>query len=180
MRLRHLLHKYPCLDLNHAESASVGKYHCGDKHESGNYKGICIGLIHDAACNRVCIDESSDNSGGICDFLQCWCITRCTSETEAVASAPIQQWYNDPRLNNDPILPSHRLIIIYNIVYSVYLPVAYLCCVVDLWVKINLYFLVQILLTIKIGMSGKNRSASLNANWISPLRSSCRAIKMHI
>jgi hypothetical protein len=112
MRLRHLLHKCPC--LNHAESASVGKYHCGDKHLSSNYKGICIGLIHDAACNRVCADESSDNSGGICDFLQCWCITKCTSETEVVASAPIQQWYNDPRLNNDPILPSHRLIIIYN------------------------------------------------------------------
>jgi hypothetical protein len=76
MRLRYLLHKYPCLDLNHVESASVGKYHCGNKHQSGNYKGIRIGLIHDAACNRVCVDESSDNSGGICDFLQCWCITR--------------------------------------------------------------------------------------------------------
>ncbi|KAG0515587.1 hypothetical protein BDA96_10G291200 [Sorghum bicolor] len=74
-----------------SESASVGKYHCGDKHLSSNYKGICIGLIHDAACNRVCADESSDNSGGICDFLQCWCITKCTSETEVVASAPIQQ-----------------------------------------------------------------------------------------
>ena len=37
-----------------------------------------------------------------------------------------------------------------------YLSAAYLCCVVDLRVKINLYFLVQILLTIKIGMSGKN------------------------
>ncbi|CAD6335819.1 unnamed protein product [Miscanthus lutarioriparius] len=73
------------------ESVFVGKDHCGDEHQSGNYKGICIGLIHDAACNRVCVDESSDNSGGVCDFLQCWCITRCTSETEAVASAPIRQ-----------------------------------------------------------------------------------------
>ncbi|KAF7098178.1 hypothetical protein CFC21_099938 [Triticum aestivum] len=73
------------------ESAFAGKYHCSDEHQSGNYKGICIGLIHDHACNRVCVHESSDNSGGECDFLQCWCITRCTSESEAVASAPIGQ-----------------------------------------------------------------------------------------
>ena len=37
-----------------------------------------------------------------------------------------------------------------------YLRAAYLCCVVDLRVKINLYFLVQILFAIKIGMSGEN------------------------
>ena len=37
-----------------------------------------------------------------------------------------------------------------------YLPAAYLCCVVDMRVKINLYFLVQILFAIKIGMSGEN------------------------
>ncbi|KAF7051750.1 hypothetical protein CFC21_059957 [Triticum aestivum] len=71
------------------ESAFVGKDVCGDEHLSGNYKGVCIGLIHDAKCNRVCIDESSDNSGGECDIFQCWCITRCTFESEAVASAPI-------------------------------------------------------------------------------------------
>jgi len=158
MHLRHLLHKNV-----HARIWTMQSRHplgniIAATNMSGNYKGICIGLIHDAACSRVCVAESNDNSGGICDFLQCWCITRCTSETEAVASAPIRQWYNDPRLNNDPILPSHRLIIIYNIVYSVYLSAVYLCCAVDLWVKINLYFLGQILLMIKIGMSHQWRN----------------------
>ncbi|RCV10108.1 hypothetical protein SETIT_2G085500v2 [Setaria italica] len=73
-----------------AESASVGGYNifpCND-HQSSNFKGVCFGLIHDKACKRVCLAESSDNISGGCDLLQCWCQTRCTSETVAAASAP--------------------------------------------------------------------------------------------
>ncbi|KAJ1276435.1 hypothetical protein BS78_05G214100, partial [Paspalum vaginatum] len=72
----------------HAESASVGVvlFPCSD-HLSGNYKGACFGLINDKDCNRVCLEESSDNVSGECNFFQCWCQTRCTSET--VAAAPI-------------------------------------------------------------------------------------------
>ncbi|KAG0515594.1 hypothetical protein BDA96_10G291800 [Sorghum bicolor] len=72
------------------ESTSIGSFLCPE-HLSGNYKGICIGLIHDAACNRVCIEESSDNYEGFCNFFQCWCQPRCTSKTEVDASAPIRQ-----------------------------------------------------------------------------------------
>ncbi|RCV39522.1 hypothetical protein SETIT_8G231100v2 [Setaria italica] len=74
-----------------AESASDGDYNlfpCNN-HLSGNYKGACFGLIHDKACKRVCLDESSDNISGACDLLQCWCETRCTSETVATVSSPI-------------------------------------------------------------------------------------------
>jgi hypothetical protein len=157
-RLRHLLHKCPCLDLNYAKSALVGECSCG-WHLNDNYEGVCIGRLDDGTCNSICINESSDNNQGKCDTFQCWCHGRCTFETEVVASPPIRQWYNDPRLSNDPVLPGPRLIIIiYNIVSSVYVLAAYLCYVVDLWVKIYLYFLVQILLTTKIGMSGKNRA----------------------
>ena len=91
----------------------------------------------------------------------------------------------DPRLNknNDLILPGPRLIIIlYNIIYSMYyLSAAYLCCVVDLRVKINLYFFVQIyIVDYRNWRVRKKRSTSPNVNQISPLRSSCQAIKMHI
>nr|TKW01340.1 hypothetical protein SEVIR_8G173300v2 [Setaria viridis] len=73
------------------ESASVGDnlFVCND-HQSANYKGVCIGLIHDKACKSVCLAESSDNISGGCNFFMCWCQTRCTSETvAAAASAPI-------------------------------------------------------------------------------------------
>ncbi|KAG0515588.1 hypothetical protein BDA96_10G291300 [Sorghum bicolor] len=74
------------------ELASVGTYSCmkGD-HLSGSYKGVCIGLINDNKCNNVCIYESGYNSNGFCNFFQCWCHSHCTTEAEAVASAPIQQ-----------------------------------------------------------------------------------------
>ncbi|CAD6264779.1 unnamed protein product [Miscanthus lutarioriparius] len=59
------------------------------EHLSNNYEGVCIGLIDDDTCNSVCIGERSDNFQGFCNLLQCWCKGRCTSETEAIASAPI-------------------------------------------------------------------------------------------
>ncbi|RCV39528.1 hypothetical protein SETIT_8G231700v2 [Setaria italica] len=76
--------------IHGAESASVGDnlFLC-NYHKSANYKGVCVGLIHDQACKRVCLEESSDNIAGECNFLMCWCHTRCTSETVAAASAPI-------------------------------------------------------------------------------------------
>ncbi|KAG0524450.1 hypothetical protein BDA96_07G212500 [Sorghum bicolor] len=61
------------------------------EHLSGSYQGICVGLINDNTCNNVCLDESSDNLQGFCNLLQCWCKGRCTTEIEAVASAPIRQ-----------------------------------------------------------------------------------------
>ena len=57
---------------------------------SGNYKGACWSWINDDDCKRVCVDESSDNNGGLCVYFQCWCQTGCTSEA-AAASAPIRQ-----------------------------------------------------------------------------------------
>ncbi|PVH34524.1 hypothetical protein PAHAL_8G237800 [Panicum hallii] len=71
------------------ESASAGKYVYCPEHLSGNYKGPCWGLINDAKCKRVCIEESSDNYDGFCDFIQCWCQGTCTSEEAATAGAPI-------------------------------------------------------------------------------------------
>jgi hypothetical protein len=77
-------------------------------------------LINDAKCKRVCIEESSGNHGGSCNFFQCWCESLCTSEEAATASAPIRHWYDDPScLNNDPNLPSPSVMIIHNIVCSV-------------------------------------------------------------
>ena len=78
--------------LNHAESASVGKYTYAEN-PSSNYKGICIAIIDDDACNRVSLDESSKNCNGFCHYYACWCQGVCTSETEtqAVASVPIRQ-----------------------------------------------------------------------------------------
>ncbi|PAN41810.1 hypothetical protein PAHAL_8G071100 [Panicum hallii] len=71
------------------ESASVGDYPC-TQHLSGNYKGACWSWINDDDCKRVCRGESSDNFDGFCAFFQCWCQTRCTSETVALAAnAPI-------------------------------------------------------------------------------------------
>ena len=86
------------LDRVHAESVSVA---CKD-HLSGNYKGPCWGgLISEDGCTRTCIGESSENFGGYCELLQCWCCclsdegtSRCQiSETvaAAAASAPTQQ-----------------------------------------------------------------------------------------
>ncbi|PVH34523.1 hypothetical protein PAHAL_8G237700 [Panicum hallii] len=73
------------------EPASAGnKYAYCPEHLSGNYKGVCIGLINDAKCKRVCIEESSGNHGGSCNFFQCWCESLCTSEEAATASAPIR------------------------------------------------------------------------------------------
>ena len=76
-----------------AESSAsvIGDYSCGH-HLSGNYKGACWLWINDDDCKRVCVDESSDNNGGLCVYFQCWCQTGCTSETvAAAASAPIRQ-----------------------------------------------------------------------------------------
>ncbi|RCV39523.1 hypothetical protein SETIT_8G231200v2 [Setaria italica] len=77
--------------IHAAESASVGDYNlfpCNNRyHLSYNYKGPCFAWIN--TCNRVCLDESSDNISGDCIALRCWCETRCTSETVAAASAPI-------------------------------------------------------------------------------------------
>ncbi|KAG0515595.1 hypothetical protein BDA96_10G291900 [Sorghum bicolor] len=72
------------------ESPFIGKDPCHVE-LSANYKGVCIGLINDAACNSVCIGENSNNAKGYCNFFQCWCEIRCKSETEAVASSPIRQ-----------------------------------------------------------------------------------------
>ncbi|KAG2606827.1 hypothetical protein PVAP13_4NG163200 [Panicum virgatum] len=71
----------------HAESASAGD----DDHLSGNYEGVCVGLNNDDDCGHVCVDESSDNVGGHYLLLQCWCQSRCTTETVAAASAPTRQ-----------------------------------------------------------------------------------------
>ncbi|CAL4990583.1 unnamed protein product [Urochloa decumbens] len=71
-------------------SASVGDYDLCNNHLSANYKGPCWGWINDSACERVCKEESSNNSSGECYAFQCWCQSRCTSET-AAASAPIGQ-----------------------------------------------------------------------------------------
>ncbi|KAF8728810.1 hypothetical protein HU200_018090 [Digitaria exilis] len=70
-----------------AESASVGGFGCNN-HLSSSYKGLCLGLIHDDACNHACLDESSDNISGECDVFQCWCQSRCF-ESVAAATAPI-------------------------------------------------------------------------------------------
>nr|TKW02414.1 hypothetical protein SEVIR_8G242500v2 [Setaria viridis] len=77
--------------IHGAESGSVGDYHLFPckVHPSANYKGPCIALINDKACNRVCLGESSDNSSGECSAFKCMCTVRCTSETVAAASAPI-------------------------------------------------------------------------------------------
>ncbi|KAG2621187.1 hypothetical protein PVAP13_3NG189300 [Panicum virgatum] len=74
------------------ESVSAGKFVDCHEHLSSNYKGICVGWIHDAKCKRTCLEESSDNYDGFCNFFQCWCQSTCTSETEAAAaaSAPIR------------------------------------------------------------------------------------------
>ncbi|RCV39529.1 hypothetical protein SETIT_8G231800v2 [Setaria italica] len=77
--------------IHAAESASIqqSRIHapCKD-HLSANYKGMCLATINDTECNRVCLAESSDNDFGGCGLFQCWCQTRCTSETVAAASAP--------------------------------------------------------------------------------------------
>ena len=107
--------------LNHAESASVGKYTYAE-HPSSNYKGICIAIIDDDACNRVSLDNNSKNCNGFCHYYACWCQGVCTSETEtqAVASVPIRQWSPlEQEQWSDPSQPS-LIIILYNIVCSVY------------------------------------------------------------
>ncbi|CAL4990566.1 unnamed protein product [Urochloa decumbens] len=76
------------------ESASVEDDICDNHHLSGNYKGVCFGFFNDADCKRVCLDESSDNYDGDCNFsLQCECYAYCTSSeivvVAAAASAPI-------------------------------------------------------------------------------------------
>ncbi|RCV39526.1 hypothetical protein SETIT_8G231500v2 [Setaria italica] len=78
-----------------AIAALAGRIHAAESasdpcngHLSGNYKGLCLVLINDKECNRVCLEESSDNMSGSCGALQCWCSTGCTSETVAAASAP--------------------------------------------------------------------------------------------
>ncbi|CAL4982700.1 unnamed protein product [Urochloa decumbens] len=73
------------------ESASVQDDYCDDHHLSGNYKGVCFGVFNDADCKRVCLDESSDNYDGVCDFnLQCSCYSYCPSSgtVATAASAP--------------------------------------------------------------------------------------------
>nr|TKW02400.1 hypothetical protein SEVIR_8G241300v2 [Setaria viridis] len=77
--------------MEQSRSASVGGYiifPCSE-YQSSNYKGVCFGLIHDKACKGVCLAERSDNISGECSIFQCWCQTKCTSETVAAASAPI-------------------------------------------------------------------------------------------
>lgn len=46
------------------------------RHLSGNYHGWCWS---DGACKNVCIGESSENIGGLCDDLplRCYCVTNC-------------------------------------------------------------------------------------------------------
>ena len=101
MHPRHLIcyiHVDACLDLNHAESMSAGKYVDCHEHLSGNYEGICVGLIHDAKCRRTCFDESSDNYDGFCNFFQCWCLSPCTSEKLRLLPLALQSGidtYND-------------------------------------------------------------------------------------
>ncbi|RCV38442.1 hypothetical protein SETIT_8G142700v2 [Setaria italica] len=58
--------------IHAAESASVDHRPCKD-HLSANYKGLCLAMINNNECDRVCLDESSDNMFGSCGFLQCWC-----------------------------------------------------------------------------------------------------------
>ncbi|CAL4982705.1 unnamed protein product [Urochloa decumbens] len=71
----------------HAESASVKVFFPCNGHLSGDYKGPCFGLINDRGCNRTCLDESTGNVSGECNFFQCWCQTPCNSETVAAAAA---------------------------------------------------------------------------------------------
>nr|TKW02399.1 hypothetical protein SEVIR_8G241200v2 [Setaria viridis] len=63
--------------IHAAELASVDYRRCND-HLSANYTDQRQSLQQ---------YESSDNISGYCYLLQCWCQTRCTSET--VAAAPI-------------------------------------------------------------------------------------------
>nr|TKW02401.1 hypothetical protein SEVIR_8G241400v2 [Setaria viridis] len=49
---------------------------------------LLVAIAAVAACKRVCLAESSNNVSGECCVFQCWCSTKCTSETVAAASAP--------------------------------------------------------------------------------------------
>nr|CAB3500687.1 unnamed protein product [Digitaria exilis] len=83
----HLLVVVLLITMAAGESASVGEFGCNE-HLSGSYKGVCFSLINDGACNSACLNESSDNISGECNFLQCWCESICPPETVAAASAP--------------------------------------------------------------------------------------------
>ncbi|KAG2629720.1 hypothetical protein PVAP13_3KG447900 [Panicum virgatum] len=73
-----------------SQPASVAEQTC--RHLSGSYKGICA---YSLSCYFVCTDESEENIDGSCDFLQCWCYTKCPSDeivaAAAAASAPMIQ-----------------------------------------------------------------------------------------
>lgn len=80
-----LIHAYM-----HAEATNC-------RHLSGNFHGQCWGY-REPECKRVCLQESSANTNGMCFGLfnqQCWCITSCLTETVASANAPIKPWYHD-------------------------------------------------------------------------------------
>lgn len=69
-------------------ASGAGKHDDCPAHLSGNYKGPCWGPVSDAACERVCISESSSNVDGYCDFsLHCLCQGRCTSEATVAAAS---------------------------------------------------------------------------------------------
>ncbi|CAL4990629.1 unnamed protein product [Urochloa decumbens] len=71
-----------------AESSQSFVDRCNE-HLSGSYSGVCFGLIHDGACYKACIDESSDNISGNCNLFKCWCYTSCDTKIVAPAGAPI-------------------------------------------------------------------------------------------
>jgi hypothetical protein len=121
MGFQHLLHKSPCLDMNHAEwTAIAGKVWnpCWEQDPSGSYKGLCWALFNDKKCFAACKNDNTRYTNGYCEDFKClWEYELCTSETEAIASTliKIQEFYSDPQLMNidDPILPSscHLIII---------------------------------------------------------------------
>jgi hypothetical protein len=87
MGFQHFLHKSPCLDVNHAAYNP-----CWYQFLSGSYKGVCWSPFNDKGCFTACKNDSADNTNGYCQDFKCWCEKyECTSETEAIASTPIQQ-----------------------------------------------------------------------------------------
>ncbi|KAF8720901.1 hypothetical protein HU200_023303 [Digitaria exilis] len=57
----------------HAEMASIGVYACQPRRPSGRFPVVCLPIVYDWPCHQICIEESSDNTGGYCDNFKCIC-----------------------------------------------------------------------------------------------------------
>jgi hypothetical protein len=101
MGFQHLLHKSPCLDTNHAESAAIaGKdwNPCWEQDLSGSYKGVCWYPFNDKGCLIACKNDNTRYTDGYCEDFKCWCAYKlCTSETKTTASTQIK---------NDTLIPN--------------------------------------------------------------------------